>query len=239
MSFLFLSSGVFASYIIEVYDENDNTLWSIETFENYKNLFLVIKADSLVYEIQITANAWNSIVISKIFIPRTNTYNISVAVNGTLQFSSVNTQPMVFTDVYLYTFFDCRTNYDCTTKNLGSIKNLSIYSQTQVFWSQWSECSQCNSSFVMTKTRYCSSNQWLNCVGNSSKVKSCSNQVFWAQWSNWSNCSNSNGFMNRTRECIVLSILEWSYANQSELLEYSDFNKFKLVVDNNDTLSWL
>ncbi|XP_047124015.1 uncharacterized protein LOC105845560 isoform X3 [Hydra vulgaris] len=221
VSFLILTTGVATPFFIRIDDENNNTLWSLSILE-VKIPFLIISTEN-VYEIQITANAWSSIVISNFFktsISNTNSYNFSIAVNGTVQFSYENFHPMVFTDVILYTFTDCIFLSPCS---LGSIKNLSIYSQTQVFWSQWSEWSQCNESFVMTKTRYCNSNQWLNCVGNSSKVKSCSNQVFWAQWSDWSNSSNSYGFMNRTRECIDLSILEWIYANQSELLEYSEF----------------
>ncbi|XP_065641542.1 uncharacterized protein LOC105846743 isoform X2 [Hydra vulgaris] len=217
LSFLILSTGVSTTSIIAISDKNDNIFWNLDIKNSH---FLKITLTNDIFEIQITANTWSSIVFSQFFISHNNIYNYSIAVNGTVQFSKVNTQPMVFTDLILYTFFNCLFN---PSLNIGSIKNLSIYSQTQVFWSQWSEWSQCNSSFIMTKTRYCSSNQWLNCVGNNSKVKSCSNQVFWAQWSDWSNCSNSYGFMNRTRECIDLSIVEWSYSNQSELLEYSEF----------------
>ncbi|XP_065653763.1 uncharacterized protein LOC136080701 isoform X2 [Hydra vulgaris] len=103
---------------------------------------------------------------------------------------------MWFTDISLYTFVDCLY----TSCYYGFIKNLSIYSKTQVFWSQWSEWSQCNETFFITRNRYCNNNQWLNCTGNDSEVQSCTNQVFWSQWSEWSQC-NETFFITRNRYC--------------------------------------
>ncbi|XP_047124260.1 uncharacterized protein LOC124806975 [Hydra vulgaris] len=45
------------------------------------------------------------------------------------------------------------------------------------FWSQWSEWSQCDTSFIITRTRNCSQNLSFYCPGNSSEVQSCSNQA--------------------------------------------------------------
>ncbi|XP_065653736.1 uncharacterized protein LOC136080686 [Hydra vulgaris] len=85
----------------------------------------------------------------------------------------------------------------------GLIRNLKITNRMPVIWSQWSEWSQCNASYIITRTRSCSNNQLFNCFGNNTENNSCSNiyQVFWSQWSIWSSCNATYGFMNRTREC--------------------------------------
>ncbi|XP_065652964.1 uncharacterized protein LOC136080277 [Hydra vulgaris] len=152
--------------------------------------------DKYTYSINATANTWYSIEISQYFNNEHNNYILTIAVNGTVQNSYINTQPMLFTDVSLYTFVDCLY----TSCYNGFIKNLSIYSKTQVFWSQWSEWSLCNETFFITRNRYCNNNQWLNCTGNDSEIQSCTNQVFWSQWSEWSLC-NETFFITRNRYC--------------------------------------
>nr|XP_047124259.1 uncharacterized protein LOC105844851 [Hydra vulgaris] len=45
-----------------------------------------------------------------------------------------------------------------------------------VFWSQWSEWSQCDTSFKIIRTRRCNNSQWIDCGGRSRDDKLCSNQ---------------------------------------------------------------
>ncbi|XP_065652931.1 uncharacterized protein LOC136071786 [Hydra vulgaris] len=180
--------------IIDIFDGNGYAL-RLDIFED----FLIVKFIES-YSMKTVTNTWNLIEISQKFI--NNTYEITGAVNGTNQFSKINANGTVFTDIFLYLFSDCIFTRVC---NYGYIKMLSIYSETQVIWSQWSEWSQCNASCIITRTRSCSNNQLLNCFGNNTEINSCSNiyQVPLAQWNDWSSCNVSygNGFMKRTLTC--------------------------------------
>ncbi|XP_065653497.1 coadhesin-like isoform X2 [Hydra vulgaris] len=167
VSFVILSTGKPTTSIIDITDKN---VGSVLNFDIFGCCYLNIITLSNVFSIETAAETSTSVLISNFFINNNNTYEITIVVNGTVQFSNITTQPMVFNDTVLYTFFDCFFNSSC---NYGSIKNLSIYSKTQVVWSQWSEWSLCNKSCVSTSTRNCSSNRMLNCSGNSVKIRSC------------------------------------------------------------------
>ncbi|XP_065653599.1 hemicentin-1-like isoform X2 [Hydra vulgaris] len=141
-------------------------------------------------------NAWNSVNISQQYI--NNAYSNKITINGNSLFFIDKIKPKIYFNL---TLFACVSNCQ-----LLEIKNLHISSRTKVFWSQWSEWSTCNELCVSTRTRNCSNNQWLNCTGNSSDLKSCDKlfcQAFWAQWSNWSECMPSCGqsVMIRGRVC--------------------------------------
>ncbi|XP_065641474.1 uncharacterized protein LOC105847007 isoform X1 [Hydra vulgaris] len=194
VSIVILSNGNSATSVLSMFDEyNNNHIFGFIVIDQL--LGFIVYNNEIDYHIDVAANPWISIVLSQNFISHTNNYNITIFVNGTLQYSNQITKPMVFTNVSLYTFPNCAYDVTC---NYGSIKNLSIYSKTQVFWSQWSEWSQSNICF--TRTRYCSNNKWLNCTGVSREFQSCNNQAIWSLWSEWSNC-NDSGLMQRTRIC--------------------------------------
>ncbi|XP_065653500.1 semaphorin-5A-like isoform X5 [Hydra vulgaris] len=196
VSFVILSTGKPTTSIIDITDKN---VGSVLNFDIFGCCYLNIITLSNVFSIETAAETSTSVLISNFFINNNNTYEITIVVNGTVQFSNITTQPMVFNDTVLYTFFDCFFNSSC---NYGSIKNLSIYSKTQVVWSQWSEWSLCNKSCVSTSTRNCSSNRMLNCSGNSVKIRSCTS-LYKVSWTQWSSCNVSNGigFKKRTRMC--------------------------------------
>ncbi|XP_065652895.1 uncharacterized protein LOC136080209 [Hydra vulgaris] len=138
-------------------------------------------------------NAWNSVNISQQYI--NNAYSNKITINGNNLFFIDKMKPKIY---FSLTLFACASNCQ-----LLEIKNIHISSRTKVFWSQWSEWSTCNELCVSTRTRNCSNNQWLNCTGNSSSLKSCDMlfcQVFWSQWSEWSTC-NELCVSTRTRNC--------------------------------------
>ncbi|XP_047124613.1 A disintegrin and metalloproteinase with thrombospondin motifs adt-1 [Hydra vulgaris] len=167
VSFVILSTGKPTTSIIDITDKN---VGSVLSFNIFGCCYLNIISLSNVFSIEAAAKKSTSVLISNLYINNDNTYKITMVVNGTVQFSNITTQPMVFNDVVLYTFVDCSFNSFC---NYGSIKNLSIYSKTQVVWSEWSEWSLCNTSCISTRTRNCSSNRMLNCSGSSVKTRSC------------------------------------------------------------------
>nr|XP_047124211.1 coadhesin-like [Hydra vulgaris] len=166
VSFTLLSPGNQQINILQMNDKNNNSVLTLDIY----NDFLKIITFNGTYFMKMVANTWNSIVISQSFIHNNNTYVITGVVNETNQFSNISTSPMVFTDVILHIFSDCILKSVCS---YGSIKSLSIYSKTQVIWSQWSEWSDCEASCVMTRTRNCSNNQLLNCIGRNTEVDTC------------------------------------------------------------------
>nr|XP_047124207.1 uncharacterized protein LOC101240290 [Hydra vulgaris] len=228
VSFVLFSYGNQQKNIINIYDGNDYAL----RLDFYNDL-LKVTTYTESYFITTVSNTWNSIVISQKFI--NNTYEITGAVNGTNQFSKINAYPTVSTDVILYLFSDCIFNLDC---NYGYIKMLSIYSETQVIWSEWSEWSHCNTSFIISRSRNCSNNQLLNCSGNNTEIRSCSNiyQVSWAEWSDWSSCNVSygNGFMKRTRTCNLSNNIccDDSYELKECFTLFYLENETQLIKDN-------
>ncbi|XP_065653731.1 A disintegrin and metalloproteinase with thrombospondin motifs adt-1-like isoform X8 [Hydra vulgaris] len=210
VSFDLLNTGKNPTTVISI-DDSSGSLIDFNVFD----IFLTI-VGLCSYAVPITVNTWSSIMISQYFIDDDNIYEITVSVNGSVQFLSFCSQPQMFTDAILYTFPNCFGLLVC---NYGSIQNLSIYSNTQVIWSEWSEWSHCDTSYVITRTRNCSNNQWLNCTGNNSEVKSCSSlyQAFWSQWSNWTNCNTSYGFASRYRQCNNSNSFDWCIGNDSEV----------------------
>ncbi|XP_065641523.1 A disintegrin and metalloproteinase with thrombospondin motifs adt-1 isoform X3 [Hydra vulgaris] len=210
VSFDIINTGKNPTTVISI-EDSSGSLMDFNVFD-----FLLTITGLCNYAVPITVNTWSSIMISQYFIDDDNIYEITVNVNGSVQFLSFCTQPQMFTDVILYTFPNCYSLHVC---NYGSIQNLSIYSNTQVIWSEWSEWSHCDTSYVITRTRNCSNNQWLNCTGNNTEVELCSSlyQAFWSQWSNWTSCNASNGFTNRSRECNASNAFDWCIGNNSEI----------------------
>ncbi|XP_047125255.2 A disintegrin and metalloproteinase with thrombospondin motifs adt-1 [Hydra vulgaris] len=218
VSFVILSNEKPTSSIISIEDKNNNHALKF----NITDLSLMISTVNNSYIVNITPNTSSTIVITQYFINRSNAYNISVAVNETVRFSDINTNPMILSDSVLYIFLYCSFDHSC---NFGFIKNLSLYSKTQVIWSFWSEWSFCDTHCMTNRSRNCNNNQWVNCIGNSFKTESCTSldKDFWTPWNVWLHCNVSYGIMNRSRECCVSNNLDLCYDITSQLLEYSVF----------------
>ncbi|XP_065642735.1 uncharacterized protein LOC136074357 [Hydra vulgaris] len=109
------------------------------------------------------SNSWSTIKILQQYI--NSSYFYSVVVNGAVAFFANNMLPKLFSNISVYNSDEYNPP--------EPIKNLYIISKTQVFWSQWGHWSKCNPSGFSNRTRYCKSNKWLNCLGNSTESKTC------------------------------------------------------------------
>ncbi|XP_047125352.1 uncharacterized protein LOC105849349 isoform X2 [Hydra vulgaris] len=159
ISFVILSNGNSTSSIIAILDNNRDVL----KFDIFDGLLNIVTSNHI-FQIKITTNTWSSIVVSQYFVNENSTYSITVAVDGTVEFYNDSIQPMIYSNSILYTFVDCCLKSSC---DYASIKNLSVYSNTQVIWSDWSKWSQFKQSCIITRTRNCSNNQWVYCIGDS------------------------------------------------------------------------
>ncbi|XP_065653711.1 uncharacterized protein LOC136080678 isoform X2 [Hydra vulgaris] len=217
VSFVIFLNGITNPSVISIEDKNSTYVLMFDINDGSLQISTINKN---IYNVKITPSTSSLIVITQCFI--NNTYIITVAVNETVYFSDIITNPMVLSDSIVYTFVNCYYNSPC---NVGFIKNLSLYSKTQVIWSHWSEWSFCDTHCITTRTRNCNNNQWLNCTGNSKEAETCSSldKDFWTPWNIWSYCNAFFGLINRTRECCVLDTLDLCYDDKSQVIEYSVF----------------
>ncbi|XP_065641526.1 uncharacterized protein LOC101240728 [Hydra vulgaris] len=167
VSFVLYMGHSFSS-VLRIVDSNDEDVLNLDILS--VSTLLVTLNDAILYIDTITQNTWSLIEITQNFINHCYSYNISVAVNKIVQHSVTNLKPMVYRDLVLLTFAQCFDSQSC---NSIFMKNLSIYSKTEVIWSDWSDWSECNKSCIKTRTRICSNNQWVNCNGTNIEIEPC------------------------------------------------------------------
>ncbi|XP_047139801.1 uncharacterized protein LOC100203479 isoform X3 [Hydra vulgaris] len=219
----------------------DNNVMSFYSWENTFIVAVLLNDEIFIRNISISKYTWNAIKVSQLFNENDNTFITAIVVNGTVLTSAINSQPKVFIDVNVTTFFNCYNVSECF---YATIKNLSIYSKKKAYWSHWSNWSHCNISYgigIMNRTRKCNVlNSVKQCSGKNIEInnccfsetftgnideviKCCLNETFkvsWMLWGDWSNCNISygHGFMTRTRKCnSMFNAIECCSGNNIEI----------------------
>ncbi|XP_065653667.1 coadhesin-like isoform X2 [Hydra vulgaris] len=194
--------------VLQILDNFGEACIDVTFFYGSLNIFSGIKFVSY----NIGLNSWNLIQVSQLY--NNGNYSNSITVNGTVVFTDI-IQPNIYSNISVFACLGvCMTG--------AMMKNFSLVSYTHVIWSQWSEWSNCNLSLISTRTRICSKNQWIDCIGLNTEMISCniSYNALWTPWTVWSNCSvlSGTGFSIKTRECNIPNSAENCSGNITEVI---------------------